>query len=439
MKEQNMMRARNWSCCLGAALCLAITGCGDSDDEDQSGLYRAQMPTILSMGLGGAPGNGDSQNAQISGNGRYVVFESDASNLVAGDTNSVRDIFVVDLKTGSMSRASTAADGSQANGKSLEASISTDGLTVAFTSDATNLVAGDENGVRDAFVKNLLTGSIERLAPDPAFPSYFGAFDVKIAADGRHVVFISDFNAWVKDLRTGRLKLASVNSSGVDSKFWIEDCAVSADGRWVLFISFATDLVEGDSHENRDLFLKDMESGTLVRVSTNALGQENSEDNAEAFLSADGRQVLFTTWAQNMVPGFSGSTIVLKDLATGAIGLVTASAGGKPADLGGRDGSLSADGRYAVFSSQSTNLVPGDDVSRLYIDVYVKDLQTGAIVRIDDQSVHGSNTYYSRSNQPSFSANSNWLVLHSHYDAIAADDKNGFADVILMRNPFRPR
>ncbi|HZD03663.1 MAG TPA: hypothetical protein VE173_02060, partial [Longimicrobiales bacterium] len=175
----------------------------------------------------GAEGTGgDSLDLAVSADGRYVAFESDASNLVGSDTNTLRDIFVKDTTTGATTRVSTSSAGAQATGgHSFDPAISADGRYVAFESDATNLVAGDTNALSDVFVKDTQTGTTTRVSTDSAGgESDGGSFDMTISADGRYVAFESD----------------------------------------------ATNLVPGDGNAARDDFVKDRQTGATTRVSTDS-------------------------------------------------------------------------------------------------------------------------------------------------------------------------
>ena len=149
--------------------------------------------TLVSVAIDGSESSGHSEEVSISADGRYVAFRSWASNLVNGDTNNLPDIFVRDLQTNQTTRVSVASDGTQANNFSFNPSISADGRYVAFTSWANNLVSGDTNGGRDIFVHDRQTGATTRVsvatgggqaAADSQRPS--------ISADGRYVAFESD-------------------------------------------------------------------------------------------------------------------------------------------------------------------------------------------------------------------------------------------------------
>jgi Ca2+-binding RTX toxin-like protein len=216
------------------------------------------IQTRISTAADGTEGLGDSNEAQFSPDGRFVVFESDANNLVAGDTNNATDVFLKDLSTGAISRLSTTAGGAQANGGNSTAHFSSDGRFVVFTSAATNLVAGDTNDASDIFLKDLNTGSVTRLST---------------AADG-----------------------TQANGRSYDARF-------SADGRFVVFTSEASNLVAGDTNGVSDVFLKDLNTGAITRLSTAANGAQTDFDSYTPLFSPDGRSVVFESDATNLVAG----------------------------------------------------------------------------------------------------------------------------------------
>ncbi|MCU0753584.1 MAG: hypothetical protein MUE46_00475 [Xanthomonadales bacterium] len=184
----------------------------------------------VSVGPAGVQGNGASDFPVLSANGRYVAFTSVASNLVASDSNALQDIFRHDLQTGETIRVSVATGGVQANGNSFVSTISADGSVVAFTSAASNLVAGDSNGVTDVFVRDLVAGVTTRVSLGPA----------------------------------------GAQASGASS-----DPSISADGRYVGFMSSAANLVSGDSNLQADYFRHDRSNGQTVRLSVDPEGRQS--------------------------------------------------------------------------------------------------------------------------------------------------------------------
>jgi outer membrane protein assembly factor BamB/Tol biopolymer transport system component len=272
---------------------------GDANDARDVFVFDRESGETqrVSVSSGGAGGNRLSARGRISGDGRRVAFESDASNLVAGDTNGARDVFVFDRETRRTERVSRGASGAQGNGSSGEASISADGLQVAFASTASNLVVGDANGRGDVFVVERETGQVERVNADGA-----GGLGTEsssapsLSGDGRHVAFLlggPDPNETIRlqvfafDRGTGLLERVSVAGAGGPANGSSFAPAISADGRRVAYESDASDLVGGDVDGARDVFLRDRWAGTTTRVSAGPA--------AGAAISADGRDVAFSS------------------------------------------------------------------------------------------------------------------------------------------------
>jgi Tol biopolymer transport system component len=264
----------------------------------------------------------------ISADGRYVAFASGASNLVPGDTNGWADVFVHDQQTGQTSLVSVAADGMQGNGGSWGPSISADGRYVAFTSEASNLVPGDANGVQDVFVHDRETEQTSR---------------VSLAADGTE---------------------GNSHSAGP---------SMSADGRYVAFRSWASNLVPGDTNGMLDIFIHDRQTGQTSRVSVATDGTEGNSHSAGPSISADGRYVAFISEASNLVPGDTNGQqdIFVHDRQTGQTSRVSVAADGTQGNGGSYWPSISANGRYVAFMSEASNLVPGDTNGQQ--DVFVHD------------------------------------------------------------------
>ena len=271
----------------------------------------------VSTASDGTQANGDSKAPSISADGRYVAFQSDASNLVTGDTNSQEDIFVHDLQTGTTVRVSTASDGTQANGDSQAPSISADGRYTAFQSDASNLVSGDTNGQWDIFVHDRQTGTTAR---------------VSTASDGTEA----------------------------NSRSWWP--SISADGRYVAFGSHARNLVSGDTNGRWDIFVHDMQAGTTARVSIASDGTQAKQDSYTPSISVDGRYVAFQSQARNLVSGDTNGAwdIFVHDLQTGTTARVSTASDGTEANGHSQGASISADGCYVAFTSGAANLANGD-------------------------------------------------------------------------------
>ncbi|TAM46135.1 MAG: hypothetical protein EPN55_06250, partial [Gammaproteobacteria bacterium] len=410
---------------------------------------------LVSASADGAQGNNGSNGAAVSlsANSRFVAFESNANNLVSGDTNGATDIFVSDLQTGDVLRVSTAADGTQANGGSYGAAISADGRYVAFKSDASNLVAGDTNARTDIFVKDLQTGAITRANTTAAGMQTTGLiggwlYAPSISADGRYVTFESDDsslvpgdpktnpNIFVKDLLTGNIIRANTPVDGSLSRTYSGSghSAISANGRYVAFASDMSNLVAGDTNYMGDLFVKDLQTGIVVRANTTANGSQVTYggiwDNVS--LSADGRYVAFESTAYQLTPIDSWLNIHVKDLQTGKVTLVNSATNGTPGRSGAYTPSISADGRYVAFGGGSSNLVSGDTNGSN--DIFVKDIQTGAIARV---SVAANGTQANGMNEyPSISADGKYIAFISNASNLVPGDANNAGDIFVAPNPF---
>jgi len=333
----------------------------------------------------------------ISADGRYVAFMSYASNLVPGDTNQVRDVFLRDRQTGTTERVSVAGDGTQGNDSSGGPAISADGRYVAFNSAASNLVPDDTNEHVDVFVHDRQTGAIERVSVAcDGVQGNLNSMASAISADGRYVAFNStasnlvpgDTNDWVgeggghygwdvfvHDRQTGvteRVSIASDGTQGDGYSWW--NLAISADGRFVAFMSAATNMVPGDTNGVTDIFVRDRQTGVTERVSVASDGTQGNSGSQYPAISADGRYVVFVGPASNLVPGDTnrGYDVFIRDRQTGTTERVSVASDGTQVNNYSEIAVISADGRYVVIESAAGNLVPGDTNGVRH--VFVRDL-----------------------------------------------------------------
>ncbi len=340
--------------------------------------------TLISTNSAGVQANGDSYNAVFSPDGTKVLFASVADNLVAGDTNGHFDIFVKDLATGEVTRLSTDAGGGEADDDSVVPVFSPDGSKVAFVSYADNLVAGDTNNMPDIFVKDLATGAITRVSTDSSG--------------------------------------AEANGAGLVPVF-------SPDGTKILFVSDADNLVAGDTNGVPDIFVKDLVTGAVTRVSTDSSGAEADDLNISAVFSPDGTKVLFVSNADNLVADDTNGTldVFLKDLVTGEVTRVSTAPGGWEADGPSLGAVFSPDGTKIAFFSYASNLVADDE--NFDIDVFVKDLLTGDVTRVSTDiggfETHGGSAY------PVFSPDGLKLAFESGADDIVPGDTAGQNDIFV--------
>jgi Tol biopolymer transport system component len=277
---------------------------------------QAGTTTRASVSSSGTEANAFSFAPSLSADGRYVGFESSASNLVAGDTNGVVDVFVHDLVAGTTTRVTAAHDGAEPNGPSGNASISANGRYVAFLSRASNLVAGDTNGNDDIFVRDVQTGATTResVSSTGAQATNGTSYLPSISADGRYVAFESsawnldsvevdsDYDIFLRDRQTGETSRASVGTDGAEGNGESLRASIAPDGQAVAFYSFASNLVESDTNEFADAFIYDIGSGLTSRVSV-ASGGKQSNGTSEGHLSLGTDSVAFFSHADNLVSG----------------------------------------------------------------------------------------------------------------------------------------
>jgi len=346
----------------------------------------------VSVSTTGKQANGNSFSPSISADGRYVAFSSDASNLISGDTNLRRDVFVFDRWTRTTERVSVSTAGQQGNSDSDLPSISADGRYVAFQSFASNLVTNDTNGVSDIFVYDRLNGTIERVSVSSAgAQAGGGSLSPSISSDGQLVAFASsapdlianDTNGFtdvfVRDRMAGTTERVSVSTTGKQANGNSLSPSISDDGWYVVFASDAPDLVSDDANGATDIFIHDRWSDTTERVSVSSFGEEANSNSSSPSVSWDGWYVAFTSNADNLVSGDTNglADIFVYDRWARTIERVSVSTPGTQANGNSSIPSISWDGLYVVFASEASNLVSGDGG---WVDIFVRDrrvLSTG--------------------------------------------------------------
>ncbi|MGH2591221.1 MAG: TolB family protein [Actinomycetota bacterium] len=334
--------------------------------------------SLASVSSDGLPGDRVSRFPSMSADGRFVAFESEATNLVPRDTNGAPDIFVRDLQAGVTVRVSVKSNGTQVRRGGFFPKVSADGNTIGFQSFATKLVPGDTNGNNDSFVHSLQTGETTRVSvASDGSEANGNSFTPRLSADGHLVSFASqasnlvsdDGNArgdvFLHDLHTRQTTLVSVASDGGAANGESSFSSLSPDGRFVAFTSLADDLVLGDTNGTRDVFVRDLQTGETTRASVASGGAESDgpSDSSAASLSADGRFVSFTSFASNLVVGDTNEVrdAFVHDRQTRETMRVSVDSGGIEANMGSRQYCvISADGRFVAFPSDATNLVSSD-------------------------------------------------------------------------------
>ncbi|MGE0128901.1 MAG: TolB family protein [Blastocatellales bacterium] len=420
--------------------------------------------------------NADSPRSSLSGDGRFVLFQSQAGDVVSdvSDGNFATDVFVRDRLLGKTILVSVNRDGTATgNGPSVAPRLSADGRFVAFESFAGDLIAGDDNGAKDIFVHDLQTGVTRLVTVNSAGqPSRGGALFVNlygVSADGRYALFTSEArdlvendkndsaDLFVRDVVAEKTVLISVNTKGQASGnrtpltsggFFNFAPVISADGRFVVFASYANDLVENDrvcfgrcdgTNGLEDVFVRDLLNGATTLVSVNLKGDNGGvQGSHQPSMSADGRFVAFRSFATDLVANdrTEQADIFVRDLQTGVTKMASVNLTG---DNGGTSGGagvnahnpiISPNGRYVAFSSTAVDLAANKtDGSRL--DVFVRDLKKGetALVSAMAASVGGSGLFSSVA--ADFSADGRFLVFRSTAPDLAANDFNQLDDIFV--------
>ncbi len=402
----------------------------------------AALLTLLALpgvSLGDWDWNGPSSEPSISPGGRHVVFTSSASNLVTGDSNGARDVFVYDLVAHTTMRISVTTGGAQANSESFQPSISSDGRYVAFRSTATNLVSGDTNGADDVFVRDLTAGTTTRVSVGSGgAQANSESFQPAISSDGRYVAFRStatnlvsgDTNGaddvFVRDLTAGTTTRVSVDSGGREANGRSASPSISGNGGYVAFESSASNLVSGDTNSASDVFVRSLGGATTTRVSVNWAGAQASGSSSSPSISSDGDRVAYQSNAP-LDPGDQVHTdVYVRDRSTNTT--TWASKAVNRSDSFGGDStspSISGAGRYVAFGSDSDHHVIDRNGAR---DIYEYDLDTDgwALISTDDVTGPGSDA----SDAPSLSSDASRAAFSSlavNWDV----DTNGVEDIYL--------
>ena len=415
-----------------------------------------QATSRASVGPGGAQSDKGSTFPSISTDGRYVAFQSTASNLVPGDTNGVSDVFVRDRQTGTTERVSVDSGGGEGNGGSYFPSISADGRYVAFLSYADDLVTGDTNTAPDVFVRDRQGGATERVtvATSGVQGNAGSYWAPAISADGRYVAYQSnsrnlvggDTNAasdvFVRDRQAGTTERVSVDSGGGEGNGSSAYGSISADGRYVAFASAATDLVAGDTNGVSDIFVRDRQTGTTERVSVDSGGAQGNASCYEPStpgISADGRYVAFVSYASDLVPGDTNglADVFVRDRQGGTTDLVSVDSGGTQGNTDSSGApSISADGRFVACANNASNFAGGD--SNGASDVFVRDRQGGTTVRVSVDSggaqADGSSGYFGLS----ISGDGRYVAFASDAGNLVTGDTNSQSDIFVRDRTDSP-
>jgi len=350
---------------------------------------------------------------------------------------------------GATSRVSVGSTETQSDGRSFDPpAISQDGRFVVFTNDGSNLVDGDTNGSFDVFVRNTVTGTTRRVSVSSNETQAeghegepIGTGSLTISADGRYVAFMSDASnlvpgdtngrsdVFVRDRATGTTRRVSVSSSERQANTGAGGASISANGRYVAFGSRASNVVPGDTNQRADVFVRDRSTGTTRRVSMTSNQSQADDDSYTPVLSADGQRVAFLSVASNLVAGDTNGwpDVFVRYRPTGTTYRVSVSST-EVQSIGNQAGSLaiSADGAYVAFFSTASNLVSGDTD---HGDVFVRDRKAGTTERVSVAN-NGAQSN-SGGDDASISADGQRVTFASSADNLVSGDTNGWIDVFI--------
>jgi len=396
---------------------------------------EANMTERVSIRSNGNQANDHSYTPDISADGRYIAFASDATELVSGDDNQSRDIFVHDRQTGETELVSVNSDGNEGNFDSDSPAISDDGRYVAFHSFATNLRSNDTNGVADIFVHDRQTGDTTLVNIVLGGQANDISYDPDISGNGQYITFwsyasnlVGGDNNNVSDVfrydRIGQTMFrVSLDSNEVQGNFHSSFPSISQDGHAIAFESGASNLVSGDSGIYRDVFWRDMNAGQTKRVSVNSNGNEANGDSFGAAISADGRYVAFTSLANDVTSNDNNPyrDIFLRDTQNNSTERITGSMG----DLNTwEEPSVSGSGRYLTYRGRPP--LPCDQ-TLCEIFVYDRDTDTAVRASVSNSGAAGNEDSYT----PVMAAGGRYVAFGSKAPNLVPGDTNNYRDIFV--------
>lgn len=413
-----------------------------------SAVASARPSELVSVASDGSQGNDMSILGSVSGDGRWVAFASLANNLAPGNDNFLWDIFARDRLTGTTMLVSRRSSGVPASGgDSYRPDISRDGRFVAFESFATNLVPGDTNNRRDIFVHDLTTGQTKCVSRSAA-----GAFGnghseyARISADGRYVMFTSDATNLVAGDTNGKsdvfvfdrvaevMTRASVDSAGLQSPNQCIGAGFSSDGRYALFLTGHGAF--GSPTTGDALFARDLVAETTIRVSPDAFEGFDFAHVTGGEISDDGRYVAYLAPRLVVIPGVVQSTdqVFLTDLMTGETTFVSRGMAPEQTNFDCWNVWLSGDGNWVTYSTFSPHVVEGTSPSGVNILVWSRQTESTTIGSVGD--VGTVTDWYAAGGR--MSPDGRFLCVHTGSEMFAAGDANGVIDVMLIDRGLSP-
>ncbi len=434
--------------------CYYIIRAADGvENEDKNMVELSAIPLepiktdIISVPNDGSQSNGASSHSSVSGDGRCVVFDSTASNLVENDLNNRRDIFLYDGNAETIERISMALESSEANNNCFKPAVNENGRYVVFESYASNLITGDINNKKDIFIYDRVNAFMEIISLSESGVQGNGtSSNASISSNGRFVVFSSfasnlvtgDTNStsdiFVYDRSTRGVVRVSVSNEGLQGNGASTTPAISGDGRFIAFESSADNLVPGDTNNNKDIFVYDIENSIIEILSLTSSGGQSNGTSSDAAISSDGKFVAFESSAGNLVPDdINGKNdIFVYDMETGFLEMVSKSDKGFQGLNTSDNPCISSNGNFIAFDSLSSNLVSGDTNSKRDIFVYDRNSKTILRVSMGAHGMQGNND----STGAAISSNGLCVAFKSNADNLVAKDLNEFADIFISAFPL---
>ncbi len=395
----------------------------------------------------GNQGNGGSYSPVISPDGRYVAFESVATNLVASDTNAAADVLIHDLLTRDTAFGVAGLFGQQPNRACLDPCITAGARFLAFSSSATNLIEGQGGGVvahKQVFLRDRSTSTMtEASVANDGTPGLGPSYEPSVSDDGNRVAFTSwaanlvedDTNGktdvFLRDVPAGTTTRVSVAPDGGQADDASSRPLLSADGRYLAFVSSAPNLVLADTNAQADVFLRDLQAGQTERVSVSTQGAQTAGESTWPSISDDGRYIAFASTAGNLVPTdlTPYSDVFVRDRLTGQTELASIASDGTQL-TNAQQPSISGDGRYVTFVCMTPEPASAQGTSH-ETGIFVRDRVTGQTTLLELPTGGASASGFN----PVISRGGRYVAFDSYSSALVSDDTNGRPDCFVYQRP----
>jgi hypothetical protein len=396
----------------------------------------------------------DSIHPDITGGGRHVVFDTGDDDMVGGDGNDDKDVFIRDFKNGTTKLVSVAFGGGVGNKNSERPTISTSGQFVAYTSEATDLIAGGTNGKWHIFVRNRWGGKTELLSQSNGHvQGNDTSDDPSISGNGRWVAFESRAGnlvgkdtkgvkqIYLYDRKNDRIQLVSRNNGGAAGNGGSEEPSVSKDGRFVAYNSVATNLTPKNTKGFEQVYRYDRIKKKNVLLSRNKAGRPGNGDSDNPAISGDGKKAVYNSNAKNLLGAGKDTNkaadAYMRNFGTGKTTRVSLNWKGRQLNSGGvvnkfSDPDISLNGRWVAFESSASNAVKGGSGSG-FDQIYARNLLTGTVKLISKRASKGN----AESDQPILNTNGKFVAFETAAtNLIAGGDANASIGDVLRRGPI---